>query len=254
MGLGMKKLLLGSAALFLLSASVANATDLPMKAPSAPNAPMFNWTGFYVGANAGYGWGDAKWSNLVAAAGNIPGEFVRDSMHGGLAGVQWGYNRQVGQWVFGFASDLDWSGVKGKQICFGNPGDFHATCGARTDFLSTSTVRAGYAMGQVLPYVKGGWALAHDKFTAVDIGIGANPPSFPDYLPTKAYRSGRTIGAGIEYAVDMKWSAFIEYDYMDFGKNQEGFTPSTITIVTTPFSARISQTMSLVKFGMNVRY
>jgi outer membrane immunogenic protein len=250
LGLSMKKLLVAGVTAAALCSASAFAADLPerpvYKAPVVQ--PAFSWTGFYVGVNGGYGWGSGKWSNLQAPAGNNPGQFVDEKMTGGFAGIQWGYNYQVGSWVFGYTSDLDWANVKGGQTCFGTL-DHFATCATKTDGISTSTVRVGYAFGQVLPYVKGGWALAHENFMVPFVSGGQAP-----YLTTKEYRSGWTGGAGIEFAFDTKWSVFAEYDYLNFGSNQEGFTPSVPTGITTVFTAKVAQTMSQAKFGVNYRY
>ena len=254
----MKKLLLVATIAVAFGGAPVFAADMPArpiyKAAAAP-APMSDWTGFYVGANIGYGWGTAHWSDLVAPEGNLPGEFVRHNTNGVLGGLQWGYNRQIGQWVFGFASDFDWSAIKGSSVCLGNANDYQATCGTKANWITTSTFRVGWAMGQFLPYVKGGWALARNEFNVTNIGQNGSGCCGPqaDYLPTKSYRSGWTVGGGMEYAFDRNWSAFVEYDYMDFGSNQEGFTPSVPNFITTNFSANINSTVSVVKGGVNFR-
>jgi len=238
-----------AAAVVLGSVSVASAADLPRKAPvAAPVEAPFTWTGFYGGINGGYGWGTANWSGLSAPAGDIPGEFAQHDTKGGFGGVLWGYDRQFGQWVIGFASDFDWGSIKGSSTCFGNPGDFSATCGTKTTFITTSTARVGWAMGQFLPYVKGGWALEYLKLNAAMCCGEA------DYQTTKAWRSGWTAGGGLEYALDRRWSVFVEYDYMNFGNNTEGFTPTVQSEITTNFSANIKNTVSVVKGGVNLRW
>jgi outer membrane immunogenic protein len=238
-----------------LSAMPVAAADLPMYKAVPPAAPVFSWTGFYVGVNAGYGWGTTTWSDLVSPIGNIVGDFVQHNTTGGLAGAQWGYDRQISNWVLGFASDLDWSGIRGSSICFGSDGSIQATCGTKLPWISTSTVRAGLAMGHFLPYVKGGVALTRDEFTAVNL-TSADPAhqGAANYLPTNSYRLGWTVGGGMEYAFDRSWSAFAEYDYIDFGNNQEGFTPSVNNVLTTNFSANIRQNISTVKVGVNFKY
>ena len=76
----------------------AAAADLPRAAPTAPTVfvPVFTWTGFYVGANAGYGWG-----RLTDPTGTFT-----TNLDGGLAGGQVGYNWQTGNWVFGIEGDI----------------------------------------------------------------------------------------------------------------------------------------------------
>jgi outer membrane immunogenic protein len=255
-----KKLLLAAGAwvaLVAFSAMPALAADLPARTYS--KAPVMvdpgNWTGFYVGGNVGYGWGTTTWSDIVAPIGNVPGDFTQHHTNGMVGGFQWGYNRQVGQWVFGFASDFDWTAMKGSSGCIGNDLGFAASCGTKVPWISTSTARVGWAAGQFLPYVKGGVALTRDEFNVGNfIYFDPTHAGQFNYLPTKSYRVGWTVGAGLEFAIDRNWSAFAEYDYMDFGKNQEGFTPSVPTVFTTNFSANIRQTMSVAKVGVNFKY
>ena len=95
----MKKILLASVALFGF-AGAASAADLPIRsAPPAPivaAAPIFTWTGFYVGVNAGYGWNDDA-DDVVFGATTIPG--VSDDDGGFIGGAQVGYNYQIGSFV-----------------------------------------------------------------------------------------------------------------------------------------------------------
>ena len=106
----MKKVLLASACLFALAAPASGA-DLAArpytKAPVAM-ASVYNWTGFYLGINGGYGWGRSNWNDLG----------TRTSVSGGLAGVTAGYNWQAmgSPWVFGLEGDIDWSDIKGSFV------------------------------------------------------------------------------------------------------------------------------------------
>jgi len=246
------------AAAVLGSGSLASAADLPRKAPVvAPVEAPFTWTGFYGGVQGGYGWGTAKWSDLVAPAGTISGDFTQHDTNGGFGGVLWGYDRQFGNWVIGFASDFNWGSINGSSTCLGSENDYQATCGTKATFITTSTARVGWAMGQFLPYVKGGWALEYLKLNVTNIGqngSGCCGPQ-PDYQTTKSWRSGWTAGGGLEYALDRRWSVFVEYDYMNFGNNVTGFTPSDpFNGITTNFSANINHTVSVVKGGVNLRW
>src|SRR5918998_6831441 len=101
----MKKILLASVALFGF-AGAASAADLPMRAaPPAPvfsAVPVFTWTGFYVGVNAGYGWQDNNDNSVFVPAGTIPGAgagtivYGDDNGDGFVGGGQLGYNVQFG--------------------------------------------------------------------------------------------------------------------------------------------------------------
>ncbi len=52
-----KRLLVANVLAAVLSVGAAHAADLPLKAAPPVVAPAFSWTGFYIGAHGGYGWG-----------------------------------------------------------------------------------------------------------------------------------------------------------------------------------------------------
>ena len=134
----------------LAAANRADAADLSLaplyKAP--PIAPAYDWSGFYLGANGGGGWGRSHWDT----AGRI-------NTSGGLAGGTAGYNWQLGKAVLGVEGDLDWSGLKGTKtstLCpFG--------CTTSDSWLSTVRGRAGYSFDRIMPYVTGGLAVGDIK-------------------------------------------------------------------------------------------
>src|ERR1019366_2957621 len=114
---GMKKLLAGCLALgVLVTAQCADAADLSLaplyKAPPIEVTQAYNWTGFYFGANGGGGWGHSYWSGNATGIG----------LSGGQAGGTVGYNRQLGNVVFGVEGDADWSGFNGNSTTAGCPG------------------------------------------------------------------------------------------------------------------------------------
>ena len=121
---------------------------MPAKAP-AYIAPIYNWTGFYVGINGGGGWGGSEFSAPFST-----GSF---DTSGGLVGGTIGYNWQMNQFVFGLEGDIDWSNIRGSAACAGT------TCEARNDWLSTVRGRFGYAFDRFMPYVTGGAAFGNIK-------------------------------------------------------------------------------------------
>src|SRR5690242_9518266 len=113
--LKMKKVVFLAAA--ILFPGVASAADMAVKArPLPPPAPIFTWTGFYIGVNGGWafdGWDDNT-GNLVAftpdftaavTAGGTP-RHLGVKHEGGFGGGQIGYNWQAGQFVFGVEADI----------------------------------------------------------------------------------------------------------------------------------------------------
>lgn len=178
----------------LAAAPSAQAADLglaPLYKAPPPVATTYNWSGFYLGANGGGGWGDSHWQGIG-----------RVGVSGGLAGGTAGYNWQFGQTVLGLEGDVDWAGLSGTNTSAICPG---GSCGTSDTWLSTVRGRAGYAFGSILPYVTGGLAVGDIRATA---------PGLPGGSATNA---GWTVGGGIEFALPGNWSAKAEYLHVDLG-------------------------------------
>jgi outer membrane immunogenic protein len=227
----MKTLILASGALIAIAAaSPASAADLPARMPAykAPIAPVaFSWTGCYIGAHIGGGFGEKRWSNAGV-------EFANHNTDGFLGGGQIGCNYQTGQFVFGVEGDASWADLTGSS---NDVFDAGTTEHSKVDFLGTLTGRAGIAYDRALFYVKGGGAWAHDKFRAED--------AFTTITADQT-RWGWTVGAGIEYAFAPNWSAKVEYDFMDFGKKSVTFDFGGV--------ADIDQQVHAVKVGVNYKF
>lgn len=190
-------LLSGVAALGLLAAGAATAADLPArKGPvMAPvYAPVFTWTGFYVGGNAGYGWGNVNAGNTFATRTVTIGD-----TDGFVGGGQIGYNYQMGQFVLGLEADIQGADLKTGSNVFGDS--------VSTDYYGTVRARVGVAFDRILPYVTGGWAYGNVKTTIG--GVGSTD---------KTHTGGYALGAGIEYAFTNNLVGGVEYQYVDLGE------------------------------------
>ena len=167
----------------------AQAADVPIKAPYYKGAPhsvvsYYNWTGFYAGVNAGYGWGSSDWS--APAASIKPKGF--------LAGGTLGYNWQSGAIVYGIEGDFDWSDVKASVACAGV-----LTCETSSSWLATFRGRVGYAFDRWLPYVTGGGAYGRVKATLSacrrGLGLGVQQPARLDHRRRSRIRlHGQLVG------------------------------------------------------------
>ncbi len=206
-----------------LAATSAGAADLGnrqvYKAP--PVAPTFNWTGFYVGAHVGYGWGNSDWHDPLFGAASVKND-------GFIGGGQIGYNWQVDpNWVLGLEGDISGSGMSGSSVCYGG-----VSCSNDINWLATVTGRVGYSFDRALLYAKGGVA-----FMDQDLRL-----SVPGLIATSSEtRAGWTIGGGLEYAFAPAWSAKVEYNYMDFGTRSIDGTD-------------VDQTVNAIKVGVNYRF
>lgn len=224
----MKRVLVASVGALTLAALAgpAAAADLPrrydpvpMKAPVY--APIYNWTGFYLGISGGGGWGRSDWS---ATTGGF-------DLSGWLVGGTVGFNWQTGPWVFGLEGDVSWSDIKGTSFVGCATG-----CETRNSFLATVRPRIGYAFDRFMPYVTGGLAVGD---------IRARRPGFTGADETNA---GWTAGAGLEVAVFGNWTAKAEYLYVDLGKFNCGLSCGTTTPNNVSFSTH------LVRGGVNFRF
>lgn len=217
-------------------ASVSSqAADMPLKAPRMPSAAYYNWTGFYIGANGGYGWGTSAWWDDPSLTG---ADFGSHSFNGGMVGGQLGYNYQVSTWVLGIDADLDWADLTGRHV---NP--FGNTLSTKATALGTVTGRIGYAMGQSLLFAKGGLAwgtFKYDNFVAGGTLNGSNSST----------RTGYTVGGGFEYGLAANWSVKVEYDFMDFGRKRLAFNSG----VGGAFVQDITDSIHVVKAGVNYRF
>ncbi|CAN7547124.1 outer membrane protein [Mesorhizobium caraganae] len=192
----MKKLLLALS--LSLLASSAYAAD----AIIAEAAPVFSWTGGYIGLQAGYAWGNG---NVDQIGG--PG-FIDTDPDGFLGGVYAGYNYQMSNnIVIGAELDIVYANVDGSGQVFlapGVPAGVSAT--EELNWSGAARLRLGYAADRFLPYIAGGVA-----FGDIDISNDNGPGSFGDTF------TGWTIGVGLDYAMTDNLLLRAEYRYTDFG-------------------------------------
>jgi outer membrane immunogenic protein len=179
----------------------ASAADMPTKAPMAPVAIPYNWTGFYVGIEGGGGWAR---STQTDTAGTTSGSY---NQNGALVGGTVGYNWQMNNWVLGLEADWAWANINGTAavaVC-AVPG-----CFTNLQSFGTGRGRLGYAWDRWLVYATGGAAWGHIKVgqdSCVGLVCGTRD------------QVGWTIGGGIEAFILPKWSAKLEYLYADFGNH-----------------------------------
>jgi outer membrane immunogenic protein len=208
-------------------ASVACAADMPVKAaPMVAPVAAYNWTGFYVGVNAGGHWGrvsdpavftDNTWfgapDNAHAAAA-WPNTL---SPSGFVGGGQIGYNWQVSNFVFGAEADIvGLTGSASRNLVFvinGNPGS-NVGDSAKDNWMATVRARVGYAFDRALLYATGGVAFANWSFNHT---YSDNAAAIPTNVTNSTTRTGWTIGGGLEYAITNNWTVRGEYLYADFG-------------------------------------
>ncbi len=289
----MKKILL-AAGMLAASTSFAAAADMrmPVKAPP-PVVAVYNWTGFYIGGNVGYSWGEADTdgslsgtqnvsvfrtlgpdllSSVTTGLGPLGYNIGRSNVDGVIGGGQIGYNWQFDRsWVLGIEADFQGSDEKGSATACSV-----ATCAAGSAFLTvdhklewfgTLRGRIGWLVSdRVMLYGTGGLAYGHLKtgFTAGINGIGNAAAA-----SASSTQVGWTAGAGVEGAIDRNWTVKLEYLYMDLGDFGNGSSSATFatnqlntpllgqnTVTTTTFTNSVSTRFvdHILRAGVNYRF
>ena len=214
----MKRTLFASA-IAVAVVSPALAADLPsapppqapaVYVPAAP--PVYNWSGFYIGANAGGSWFSQSNSTFTwsVTGATSTGQSFNDS--GFAAGGQLGANFQSGQFVFGIEGDADYLSNKASVTV---ATDFSGLAGSSnthtytSDFLSTVRGRLGFAWDRALIYGTGGLAMADYQIQRMQNGAGLAPAG--NSQTVSDFRIGWAAGAGVEYAFSDMITGRVEY-------------------------------------------
>jgi len=266
------KHVLGGIALTALFTAPALAADLPVKAPPAVVAAVYNWSGFYIGVNAGGAWGHshANTSTVFSPTGYFATTSVpaiaaagaeRIRTRGFTGGGQFGYNWQSGAVVFGGELDFDYLGLRGSTSASAlypccAPTGFTINASTSNTWLFTARPRLGLANNNWLFYVTGGLAVAQVKgdFTFTDTFATAHESG--SVSKTKA---GWTVGGGVEYGLAGNWSIKAEYLYVNIrsvsttSTNLTAFTPP-IAFPTNVFTHSLDLRENIVRAGLNYRF
>jgi outer membrane immunogenic protein len=221
----MRRFLFALAAGAALISGTASAADLPVKAAPAyvTPAPVSIWAGGYVGANLGYGWGRAE-----ATVNGVTGS---QDLDGVIGGGQIGYNWQwASPLVLGIEADFQGSGQKHDTVIGA------ATITNSISWFATLRGRIGYAPSNWMIYATGGLAYGEFRSEATLNGVNAN---------ISDTRAGWTAGGGVEWMFAPKWSAKLEYLYIDTGSFDS-------TVAGVPFTGRLND--NIVRVGVNYHF
>lgn len=264
--------------------SIVSAADLPVKAPTykAPAAGTTpnDWTGFYVGLNAGGAWGRSSTNTSIdcatavgyicnsglgaadAAAVNASGSgSITDS--GFTGGIQAGYNWQINNFVYGLETDFgafklngstQVSGLYpggGRPILTGRP--YTVGSSFNTDWLFTFRGRLGFALpSNLLAYATGGLALT--KLGITNSFSDVILPGAAENASGSGQKTGWTVGGGLEWALNKHWTVKGEYLFLDFGK----VTTSGIIRNGGAYAQGISTssdlTVQVARLGVNYKF
>jgi outer membrane immunogenic protein len=261
----MKKLLTAAAGIITLGISgSAFAADLPLPVKAPPPPPWYDWTGFYIGADGGYSWGRGATSYTVAGLAPFS---TTQNINGGLGGGQIGYNWQFNHnWVLGVEADIQGTGEDGTANLPTVSGTFGVV--ALFPFTSTASVsqklpwfgtvrgRLGFEPAdRVLLYATGGLAYGEiDSSGTVTntVTTGAGTATAVATGSARNTQVGWTVGAGAEWAFWNRWSAKVEYLYVDLGSFTDTFTG--IGTVYPLITARTHFTDNIFRVGINYSF
>jgi len=250
---------LAGLSLLALPATGALAADLgyrPVYVADAA-APSF-WSGPYIGAFAGYGWGrgnaTAPHDPVTGFFYNFGGAPYKVDADGFFGGATLGHNWQYGPVVLGAEGEIGYLGISGSKL---DPNGVAAgfpdtTTKVRSDFYAALYGRLGYAAGPALIYAKGGAAFTNLRTTTIDPCIAPPAGCGTETLNMSGggFTTGWSVGAGAEWAFAPQWSAKVEYAYFDFGRTDV----SGVSSAGDRYRQRVDHTAHTMKVGVNYRF
>jgi outer membrane immunogenic protein len=206
----------------LVSALAVALSAVPaLAAPQTATTP-FTWTGFYAGANGGFGFGSHCW-NFYELASTFQDQGC-DNVTGGLGGGQLGFNWQTGRTVLGLEISGDWGKVSGSHVPSVSSQGTESTNISQIVML---TGRAGYAFDQFLVYGKGGVAFVRQHLERTCNGVtstGACTPVGALSSYGDQNRQSFVIGGGVEYPITRNLTVAVDYSYLPMGAQDAGYT------------------------------
>jgi outer membrane immunogenic protein len=249
-----------------LVALTATASAAPQ--PPAPMAmPAWSWSGFYLGAHGGYGWGRDPQTDLIFGF-KSPNPLLDVNSRGWVGGFQAGVNYQAGSWVGGVEIDLSAASIQGSSstatglvTLLAVPLETTTATATQTDkFDSLGSLRArlGYlVLPNVLVYGTGGPAWAHvistfdETASVTQAGVGSE--TFTDTFTQPMWRFGAVAGVGAEARLgNSNWLGRVEYLHYDFGKSDSTFgTNNSGPIITGVLKADVVRGGLSYKFGQD---
>ena len=218
--------------LALDSPAIAADVGLPVKAPHIQS--VFDWTGFYIGAHAGFGRGASSAVLTDPAITASSGSFG-----GVIGGVQAGYNVQLSSGiVLGAEADITFPNYLASNSIAALLATPRSDVVEQLDYAGSLRGRIGYASGHWLAYATGGLAWAGERFV--------NTPAIGSEEKELNVRLGWAAGAGVEYAFAPHWSLRLEYLYSRFEQADIRF----------PSATQISSSLDLqsIRVGLNRKF
>jgi outer membrane immunogenic protein len=239
------------------------APDIFTAPPAFAPPRAYNWTGVYIGLNAGGAWGRSQWASSPWPALPMNGSY---SLSGGQFGGTLGYNLQAGttSFVVGMEADLAWSSVKGTTPSFiaqvvsldpatgfpivtPTPGCF-PNCEISNPWLATARLRFGYSFDWILPYVTAGVAAGRLEANTSGTPLGRQSTN----------NLGWTVGVGVEMVISGPWSAKLEFLHADLNGFSCDLACGKLNSVDSsgnivPGGVHFNASENIIRAGVNLR-
>jgi outer membrane immunogenic protein len=254
----MKRLFLATTAMVALAAGSASAADMPVKARPLPPPPppCAQFGGFYVGANAGYGFGEHRFRDLDGfgpfAGFFLPNEATRSS-EGFVGGIQGGYNWQTRCTVFGIEADYQWARIGHDDVFDGPLGLATLTVSNNLRSFGTVRTRGGVVVDNLLLYVTGGLAYAN---TERSVTLNVPALGISESFSSDKTRWGWTAGFGTEYqfAFNSNWSFKTEVLYARFKTEDTSFTCTLLCAPDRTVRFEHESSAWVTRIGINYKF
>ena len=262
------------AAALLLSVAAASAADLPAyEAAPMVAVPSFSWTGFYVGANVGYIWGDhdIRTSGRDAAtrlnvANRLRPPRLGMDGDGWTVGAQLGYNVQLdaSPLVVGVEADFNYADIDERSgyaitpAVVPAPGTIRSSFRQELEFLGTVRGRLGFAFDRFLVYGTGGFAYGKVKTSGRFLNgdaAAANPGALGFTGGKSDWEVGYAVGGGAEYAVTDNVTIKGEYLYYDLGNTKLNVNRTAAAPAgQVGYRSKFENDGHLVRVGVNYKF
>jgi outer membrane immunogenic protein len=245
------KRLVWATALSIATIGSAWAADLPSAPPPPPPrapaiyapAPVFSWTGFYLGGNLGFGWNQGSVSDSLNGLswGNPSSNGVF------IGGGQLGANYQIGSFVIGAEAAFDWAANNNNSfpsVVVPAVGSIRVSSNDR--WITTLSARFGFAIDHLLLYGKAGGAwLGAGNFAVTNVGTGASVA-----ISNSNNNTGWLLGAGVEYAITNNLTVKGEYDYVGVSNYSYTSPPGAPFLAGDTFSSS-GRSVQMLTIGAN---
>ena len=270
----MKTVLMSAIALGAMAVA-ATAADMPARgsavAPAPYVAPVFTWTGFYLGVNAGAAWHsndncpgyyDYTWSSgIIASRVSAFAPACNSDDTAFTAGFQGGFNWQMGAVVFGLEGDVNWIGNDNKHGfgAYAYNGKYYTLdASPRSTMLGSLRGRLGWSFDRALLYMTGGAAFRNStNGDSISVYSAASNGTLLATYATNSDRSnvGWSLGGGLEWAFTNNVSLKIEYLHSQFDRGNNLFVTSTSSYNAYAFrNDNSTDSIDVVRFGINYRF